>query len=222
MINVNDYLTKEDVIYKTVAETPQSEWRDLYISKIVSCYLQMGYDQEDTIGELNYCLNWLDRTDFFLAPASIKYHDSKPQGLLYHSLLVSDKIVELLSVKTFSSIKPHEAVLVALTHDWCKIGLYEMYEKNVKDSSGNWVKEPAYRSKELPLLNFGHGVSSMTLAQRFFRFSDEMLLAIRWHMGWTRVCEEERVELTNAENYFPMVNLIEFADKLAVSGYTKP
>lgn len=219
MIDVSKYITTDDTIYKTVSETPQSEWKDLYISKIVSCYLQMGYDQEDMIGELTYCLNWLDRTDFFVAPASIRYHDAVPQGLLYHSLLVSDKIVELLSVKTFSSVKSHEAVLVALTHDWCKIGLYEMYEKNVKDSSGNWVKEPAYRSKENPLLNFGHGVSSMTLAQRFFRFTDEMLLAVRWHMGWTRICDAEAVELTYAEVHYPLVNLIEFADKLAITEY---
>lgn len=219
MINVQDYMTKEEVISKRVDDTPQSEWRDLYISKLISCYLQMGYDQEDMIGELTYCLNWLDRTDFFLAPASIKYHDSRTNGLLYHSLLVADKIVELTNIPSFRMIKPHEAVLVALTHDWCKIGLYEMYEKNVKDTMGNWVKEPAYRWRENPLMTFGHSVSSMTLAQRFFRFSDEMLLAIRWHMGWTRVCDEERVELTNAENHYPLVNMIEFADKLAVAEY---
>lgn len=219
MINVNEYITEVSVIYQHVDDTPQSEWRDLYISKLVYCYLQMGYDRADMIGELTYCLNWLDKTDFFLAPASIKYHDSKKNGLLYHSLLVADKIVELIHIPSFNMIKPHEAVLVALTHDWCKVGLYEIYEKNVKDASGNWVKEPAYRCRENPLMAFGHGVSSMTLTQRFFRFTDEMLLAIRWHMGWCNVCEKEKVELTYAENHYPLVNLIAFADKLAITEF---
>lgn len=229
MIDVKEYLvnmpntSSNDILLKTVDETPQSEWKELYIQKLITCYMRMGYDLDSMIGELGYCLNWLDSTDFFVCPASTKYHDSFQNGLLYHSLLVADKEIELLRIKTYKGlVKPHEAILVALVHDWCKIGLYESYEKNVKDSSGNWVKEPAYKVKDNPLTCFGHGVSSMTLAQRFFRFTDEMLLAIRWHMGWCNICEKEKVELTYAENHYPLVNLIAFADKLAITEYRKP
>lgn len=206
----------EYLVTKKSFECDSMDSKNQYIMKLIGCYLMFGYDEGQTIYELENCISWLLRTDFFTCPASTKYHDSCVGGLLKHTLLVVDKTLELLNIPSFWAVKPHEAIMVALMHDWCKIGLYETYQKNVKDSNGNWVTEDAYRVKSNPLTSFGHGVSSMLLAQRFFRITDEMLLAIRWHMGWTRVCEMEMVELTYAENHYPLVKLVEFADKLSV------
>ncbi len=59
--------------------------------------------------------------------------------------------------------------MVALTHDWCKIGLYEVSERNVKDkNTGAWYQEPFYKINEHKPFPFGHGVNSMFVAQRFF------------------------------------------------------
>lgn len=165
------------------------------------------------------CLTWLRNTDMYTAPASTQYHDAFHAGLLYHSIKVYNRSMELLHVSGFNSISIDSAALVALTHDWCKIGLYESYQKNVKnEKTGKWEQVLAYKynQKGIPL---GHGVSSMYLASRCFRLNQDEALAIRWHMGWCRVAEADMNELQMANECWPLVHLIQFADQLSITNY---
>lgn len=176
-------------------------------------------ESDRLVARMKYTAEWLRSTDFFVAPASTQYHDSEVGGLLKHSLRVYNNIIELMKVDKFSNADLASATLVALVHDWCKINMYEVYQKNVKDeTTGQWHKEDAFRTnqKGVPL---GHGVSSMFLAQKLFSLSTEECLAIRWHMGAWRVCDQEINEMQKANETFPLVHLLQFADQLAIVDY---
>ena len=48
--------------------------------------------------EAKNLLDWLLSTDFFTAPASTKYHSAEPGGLGYHSLLVFDRLWDIIEL----------------------------------------------------------------------------------------------------------------------------
>lgn len=192
--------------------------RDVYDTLLVGIFY-MTYPDDKAAKYAKRCIDWLSTTDFYIAPASTIYHDCEPGGLLRHSLRVADKMIELLTLPSFKPVVVDEALLTALVHDWCKIDLYEQYMKNVKDdTTGVWNKVPAYRHKDSPL-PFGHGVTSMYMIMKFFRLSTEQALAIRWHMGRWNACEKELVELCDANEKYPMVHLLQFADQLSMTAY---
>lgn len=199
-----DYLT--EAYDKLIAELIYRKYKD--------------YNDEDiTKKYIAKLVNWLHSTDFYTAPASTRYHESIVGGLLVHTLNVYNNVIELRHSHQFDMTDLYSAVLVALVHDWCKIGLYEPYEKNVKnDKTGQWEKQIAFKVNQtgIPL---GHGVASMFLANRFFRLTTEEALAIRWHMGRFRVCDDEINEFQLANEKYPLVHLIQFADQLSITDY---
>lgn len=162
---------------------------------------------------------WMESTDFFTAPASTRFHGSYTGGLLKHHIDTYNQAINLLELDKFKDVNIYSAALCALTHDFCKIGLYEKYLKNVKnDETGKWEKQEAFKwdSVQYP---FGHGVTSMYLAQQFIRFTREEALAVRWHMGEYNVCANEMSELQEARDRYPLVLLLQTADRLAVTSY---
>lgn len=64
---------------------------------------------------------WLERTDFFTAPASTRFHEAYPGGLCEHSLVVRQKLVALNeAAPTEYKLTDEQVTLVALGHDVCK------------------------------------------------------------------------------------------------------
>ena len=163
-------------------------------------------------------ISWLNTTDFYTAPASSRYHESFEGGLALHCLKVYNRMLDLIQTSAFCSVDIVSATLCVLMHDWCKIGTYSSYMKNVKGDDGAWHQELAYKRepKGIPL---GHGDSSMFLASRFFKLSPEEACAIRWHMGKWYVSESEIDDLQRSNETFPMVHLIQFADQLSIVNY---
>ena len=168
--------------------------------------------------QLIRCITWLNSTDFSSAPASTIFHDNEVSGLLQHSMQVAIEGIQLLSCPKFSTCFLEDVVLCGLVHDWCKIGMYESYKKNVKQGN-NWVQEDAFRVVDVPLTCYGHGVSSLILISRFFSLQPHLELAIRWHQGRWYCSDAERYELQQANNQYPLVLLIQFADQLAITKY---
>lgn len=175
-------------------------------------------DVDSLIDKIYKNLEWLHTTDFFDAPASSIYHESYNGGLLDHTLKVAFNAAEMVSLSKFQCVPMHSAVLIALMHDWCKISNYESYMKNVKDANGKWTQEEAYRRVGEPI-PLGHGVLSLFYASRCFRLSVEETAALRWHMGAWRVCKDELNELQSANESYPIVHLIQFADQLSITEY---
>ena len=178
-------------------------------------------DAESTaVKRIESTINWLASTDFYRSPASTIYHDACAAGLLYHSLKVYDNIVDLYKLDIFyNKVDLFSAALVALTHDWCKINLYSTELRNRKIPGTNeWTQVEVYTrdQKGVPL---GHGTSSMFLTNRCIPLTVEESLAIRWHMGNYNSCPTESFELENANENYPLVRMLQFADQLACVKY---
>ena len=177
-------------------------------------------DPDSCLSRFQAIDKWLRSTDFFAAPASTIYHEAYAGGLVEHTLKVVANIQEFKNISKFRHVKYEDAVLVALVHDWCKIGLYQSFKKNVKDESGNWVQVDAYKRADSDcLLPFGHGVQSMYTAMSMFKLSTSECLAIRWHMGMFNVASNEINDYETAAENHPLVLMLQFADHLSCSKF---
>ena len=182
---------------------------------------EAGKNPDEAFERAFSIIEWLRSTDFYRAPASSRYHDCQPTGLLYHTLKVYDNMLELRKASFFTSTSYASIGLVSLAHDWCKIGLYESYLKNVKDEkTGQWKQVEAYsRNVEKIIIPLGHGVTSMFLAGKFFKLTPQEALAIRWHMSNYNVADSEGFELEEANEKVNLVHMIQFADQIACTKY---
>lgn len=131
-------------------------------------------------------INWLENeSDFFISPASTKYHLSYKGGLLEHSLNVLNQMINQLALDLSDEQVTEElrssTVIVSLLHDICKANYYSEKEKNVKNEKGEWVKEPYFITDDMYPL--GHGEKSVMIIQKYIKLTDDEIMAIRWHMG---------------------------------------
>lgn len=124
-------------------------------------------------------LEWIQKTDFFTAPASTKFHCACENGLVMHSVSVYNTMIE----KHFEEGDSMESFAIcALLHDLCKAQFYKVSTRNVKnDETGQWEKVPYYMVEDS--FPYGHGEKSVFLIERFMRLKLEEAMAIRWHMG---------------------------------------
>lgn len=146
------------------------------------------YTQKVTREGANEFLKWLQGTDFFGAPASSRFHLSRPGGLLEHSMNVYNRLRALVlfenSRKGTPVLNPKEECSVAicgLLHDVCKANMYVVEMKNRKNADGKWEKYAGYTIKDN--LPYGHGEKSVYLISKFMELEEEEAMAIRWHMG---------------------------------------
>lgn len=126
-------------------------------------------------------LEWMMSSDFFVAPASTKYHGSYEGGLLEHSLNVYRCLSEELQHSGISDSYSAETVaIVSLLHDICKANFYKKGTRNVKEN-GQWVTKDVFEIDEK--FPCGHGEKSVIILQNFLKLSAEEIFAIRAHMG---------------------------------------
>lgn len=209
--------------YAKLEGVPLGELICKYEELLIGAYILTHPDEKITAdSQPGYVkmIDWLRSTDFYRAPASSIYHDSYVGGLLVHTLKVYNEAILLRQSRRFKTILPSSIALVTLTHDWCKINAYESYKRNVKnDKTGQWEAVDAFRKsgKEFPL---GHGATSMFMASKYFDLTNEQALAIRWHQGRWNCCESEMNELQKANEMYPLVHLLQFADQLSITDYS--
>lgn len=176
---------------------------------------------------IKHILEWLRGSDFYTAPASTKYHDSCYAGLLSHTLEAYNQLLGLRSVPKFEEVVRDQwwsAVFVILVHDWCKIGRYEQYWKNVRENGGEWQQVPAYRYKEESIGRLGHGPQSLIMAMqlcnnKYLTLSFEEMASIRWHMDNWDSSVYDKEDLHQCDTHIPMVRMVQFADQLAITSY---
>lgn len=195
--------------------------KELYVKLIEeSLQLRNNIDDETNNNYIQKILDWIESTDFYEAPASTIYHESFKHGLLYHTLTVYNCMIDLIQINKFKdNIDIGSATLCCLIHDWCKINLYKPSKRNVKnEETGRWEQVDSYKRNnfEHP---FGHGASSMFMAMKLFKLTEEEALAIRWHMGMFNVSSNEVNEYQQACEDYPLVHLLQFADQLSIVNY---
>ena len=161
---------------------------------------------------LEYLLS--QNSDFFVAPASTKYHSSYEGGLCQHSINVyeclkayceRERVRELYGL----DFSDESIAFVGLLHDICKVNIYETSLRNVKnDQTGVWEKVPYYSFNDM--LPYGHGEKSVYIISGFMRLTREEAFAIRWHMGFSG--EENKNTIGKALELFPLALAVNIAD----------
>lgn len=159
-------------------------------------------------------LEFLEKSDFFTAPASTRFHGAYEGGLLQHSLNVYECLVDFLArprVKERYKLNPtaETMAITALLHDVCKVNFYTVQMRNSKnDKTGQWEKIPFYAIDDK--LPYGHGEKSVYMISGFMRLSREEAMAIRWHMGFSGI--EDKNTIGKALEMFPLAFALSVAD----------
>ena len=184
--------------------TPREEFISIYEANIKR-------DGADKL--LDYLAN---KSDFFTAPASARYHSAVEGGLLQHSLnvyhclcayLERERVRELYRLQA----EPETVAIAALLHDVCKIGCYKVSSRNVKDEKGVWHSVPYYEfSDQFP---YGHGEKSVYVISGYMRLTREEAFAIRYHMGFSG--NEDNRDVGAAFQQFPLAFALSVADSEA-------
>lgn len=157
-------------------------------------------------------MKWLEKSDFFTAPASTRFHGSCPGGLVAHSNNVCQRLM-IEMAKLSSDIE--SVVLVSLLHDVCKAYFYKSTTRNVKNpETGIWEAVPSYSVEDkFPM---GHGEKSVFIINQFMKLSVEEALAIRWHMGgFDDAVKGGSYSMGNAYEMYPLALLLHIADMKA-------
>lgn len=155
-----------------------------------------------------------NKSDFFTAPASTRYHNAFEGGLLRHSLNVYHCLkayMERERVKTeYKLTASDESIAIAaLLHDVCKVNFYRVSYRNSKnDKTGQWEKVPYYEINDT--LPYGHGEKSVYMISGFMRLTRDEALAIRWHMGFSGV--EDKNTIGRALETYPFAFALSVAD----------
>ena len=171
-------------------------------------------------------LEYIQKSDFYKAPASTKYHLAAPGGLLQHSLNVLDALRGLLTRDetgenwlytvggtTVATIPEDSVTVMALLHDICKTHFYGTSTRNQKnDATGKWEKVPFYTVEDkMPL---GHGPKSAMIVKQYTTLTTAEMYAIWHHMGMTGDYENDNAVGKSIE-MFPAVLALHTADMMA-------
>lgn len=194
------------------------------------------FNQHITRPGADKLLEWIEKSDFFDAPASTRFHLSRPGGLCEHSIHVYERLKKLYSVEKYGDLsgitvfpEAESIAIVGLLHDICKVDVYRPEAKNRKtydpekvkaapkyqvkhDNQGDFIWESVMGYKFEDDLPYGHGEKSVYIISGFMKLTREEAMAIRWHMGpdgdgWRTVGE--------AYNRFPLAVLAHIADMQA-------
>lgn len=161
-------------------------------------------------------INFLEKSDFFTAPSSTRFHGAFKSGLLLHSLNVYDNFIKLKNSGIFpldEKIDETSYIICPLLHDICKIYFYVEETRNVKNKeTGQWEQVPYYTIDDK--IPYGHGEKSVLMISEYIKLYPYERMAIRWHMGFS-----EPKELWNAlgaaYDKYPFAMMLYMADLIA-------
>lgn len=162
-------------------------------------------------------MNFIEKTDFYTAPASTRFHGSYEGGLLEHSM----KVYEVLKHKVEYSIMNIDVSedtlkIIALLHDICKVNFYKVDYRNAKNEAGVWEKVPYYTVDDT--IPYGHGEKSVMMLTEYIKLTSEEKYCIRWHMGFTEP-KEQYGTISLAYKKYPLALLLHEADLEATYFY---
>lgn len=162
-------------------------------------------------------LEYLQKSDFFTAPSSTRFHGSYEGGLVQHSVNVYHCLKDYLSRPRTKELygmdySDETIAIVSLLHDVCKIGFYTVDYRNRKNERGEWEKVPYYAINDT--LPYGHGEKSVYVLSGFFfgddRLTREEAFAIRYHMGFSGI--EDKNSIGKALEMYPLALALNVAD----------
>lgn len=160
-------------------------------------------------------LNFLEKSDFYTAPASTRFHGNYEGGLLEHSMKVYEIFKEKIKASGLST--PEDTVIIApLLHDICKTNYYKVDYRNAKNARGEWEKVPYYAVEDT--IPYGHGEKSVMMITEYMKLTNEknMRFVGIWASQSQRNCMEQ---LEKAYKKYPIALLLNEADLEATYFY---
>ena len=178
--------------------------REKFIEIYNSCITREGADKL-----LDYIV---EKTDFFTAPASTRFHGAYEGGLLEHSLNVYECLCDYIKNSRFCKkygfeFSEESLAIVSLLHDLCKTNFYKTEMRNVK-KNGVWESVPFYTIEDN--LPYGHGEKSVYIISGFMKLTREEAFAIRYHMGFST--NDEPSQVGKALEMFPLAYALVLSD----------
>ena len=155
-------------------------------------------------------IEFMEKSDFFTAPASTRFHGDHEGGLLEHSLKVYEILNEKLKHTPIEMNIPDDTIkIAALLHDICKVNFYKVSYRNAKNELGVWEKVPYYTIDDT--IPYGHGEKSVMMITEYMKLTVEEKYAIRWHMGLSEP-KEQYTTIGNAFTRYPLALMLFEAD----------
>ena len=155
-------------------------------------------------------IEFIEKSDFFKAPASTRFHGDYEGGLLEHSMKVYEILKDKINNSCIKIDVPEESIiLIALLHDICKVNFYKVDYRNAKNQFGEWEKVPYYTVEDT--IPYGHGEKSVMMITEYIKLTVEEKYSIRWHMGFTE-SKELYGTISAAFKKFPLALLVHEAD----------
>lgn len=155
-------------------------------------------------------IDWLEKSQFYDAPASVRFHNNFLHGLEKHSFEVYEEAMRLrdeaidVSPNLESELPLDSVILCSLLHDICKTDVYYISNSTgeVKSRRPNYMK--------------GHGQRSVRILEDIGLYLTELeKWAIWWHMGPYEVSRELYPEEYMKAETIPLCQLIHTADSNA-------
>ena len=152
------------------------------------------------------------KSDFFIAPASTRFHGNYEGGLVDHSIHVFECLKDYCSRNRVKErygmdFSDESIAIVSLLHDVCKINVYKKSVRN-KKVNGKWIEVPFYEYEdEMP---YGHGEKSVYMITPFMKLTRQEAFAIRYHMGFSNEDPKQNVGYTF--EHFPLAFALITAD----------
>lgn len=168
----------------------------------------------------------LENSDFYIAPASTKYHGSYEGGLVHHCLAVYDNLKLLIEMKGIKGISEDCIIILALLHDFSKMNLYKREYRNKKvyspdgsksDNAGRfeWVAEEIYAMYPLDerFLYGNHEETAEFMIRQYIPLTyQESVAIINHHAGMSYDSHDLSSSIIER---FPVATLLHLADMLA-------
>jgi hypothetical protein len=156
-------------------------------------------------------MNWLEKSDFYKAPSSTRFHGNYEGGLVEHSVNVYNRLLQLMPL-TEAVVSPETIAIISLFHDLCKVNTYKVSSRNVKEDNV-WVQKPFYEFEEKFPFG-GHGSKSVFIIQQFMKLTPEEAVCVNCHMSCFNTAPND-YSVSDAFKKYTLALLVSFADQLA-------
>lgn len=171
-------------------------------------------------------LNFLEASDFFVAPASTKFHSSYKGGLCQHSLNVYYNLYTLCTKNDMTTYDKESILICGLLHDLSKVNYYKTTYKNVKkyhefgakrDEGGtfDWVSEQSYMiiPEEERFIYGNHEATAEYMVSNYIPLTTEESIAILHHHG--EIGNNSQPQASMVYGRYPFAMLLHVADMIS-------
>lgn len=168
-------------------------------------------------------LETLENSDFFIAPASTKYHGAFEGGLCRHSLdvyLILDNLIHMNNLEYDRT----SIIITSLFHDISKMNYYETTYMNKKVYSDNgskydaggkydWVSEKGYKTIDVRnrFIYGNHEQTSEYMIRRFIPLTLEESISILHHHGGMGF-DSTQLDISLIYQKYPLALMLHLAD----------